>query len=407
MRTLTVLPVGNGACSLVRDYGYMSEYRCSLRQDPVEDSLTIIDCGRGNSRGREAAQTLSNDLSVDDWRNLDSLVITHYDADHWRGLHYLASGIGPPSEANLRAKIKIYAPAIPFGIKPDLLPNTNALISMTSASGVEALDVKEAWASLTSIEVLPRADGDIIHVAGLPHRVVWPPRNLGHDLTTHVNGVTSRISALADRLANEGHHQLKKAIETAKEYSLPTSFPDGSDEVSADDAYADIAHSDSKHHEIDSENGDSGVNLEDISPESQGPAVPRNLLTEEERNLVKEARGVQNLLSLVFHDEKFGSLLVYGDAPFEVVTHLTRQLRGEYWVMLAPHHGTHSMPTTGPICALCIAQGNERSFRPLWDKYHLPTHAHSINCVHVTSRGGRPLHVPLPAHSPRCDGVLW
>ena len=97
MRDITVLDVGDGACSVLRD------------EDPV--ATAVIDCGSNNKGMRTAAAALAATLGAPGLASLDGLVVTHYDHDHWLGLRLLPSLI---TAGQVPADIPIYMPHVPL-----------------------------------------------------------------------------------------------------------------------------------------------------------------------------------------------------------------------------------------------------------------------------------------------------
>lgn len=71
---MEVLNVGDGACSRVH----------------AGPSLAVLDCGSwGSTSGRAPANVLASALGAR-LADLDTLIVSHFDADHWKGLHHLA-----------------------------------------------------------------------------------------------------------------------------------------------------------------------------------------------------------------------------------------------------------------------------------------------------------------------------
>ena len=401
MRTLTVLPVGDGACSIVRDYSLST---------PGQDSVTIIDCGQGKSHGRSAAIQLLEHMRPQDWVALSSLVVTHYDADHWRGLHFVAANLPPGALPLTVSPLVVYSPAVPFGLASDLPATVNTLISMTSPSGAEALDLQRAWAQHVPTKLVPRAAGDWMWVAGRAHHVVWPPQALGAPATTRANNVVSQIRDLAHRLASQGHPQLRDALAKAydqqafgRQHNGEGISPDGLDDekpVRRPEEYLRASFGKTDNIHADTQAWGRRV-ISDEASNNESAVLPAALLTQAERKLVNAARRLQNYLSLVFHDPVHRSLLAYGDAPRSVVTKVKAKVHPWYQSILAPHHGTQTMPPGTSGSTWCVAQGDDGKFRDSWHRNHLPTHqpiqsyGHSLlryRCLHVTARG---VHRPL------------
>jgi hypothetical protein len=358
VRTITVLNVGDGACSVVRE---------RFGEDDSRNRTAIIDCG-GNSAG-EGALTLACNLSHTDWRALSELVVTHFDADHWIGLRRLAQNAPPGS--GVWPELPIYFPAVPFQVNGRLVASVVALITATGPFGVQAMDLQAAWSSLGPIKLVPLAKGDLFQLAGRFHEVVWPPQRLDERATERLNGLVQRIESEADRLANAGYPQLKRSIrETYR--NGPYNWHSG--EII-------VADMDFWPPELGAP--------EEEEPEGLGPdgtpipAIPREWARRDDfRKLVKAARRAQNDLSLVFHDPERASLLVFGDAPYRVVDKVSGELNSHrYQVALAPHHGSQMVPGNIPTAEACVSQLGRR-LRQHWHN-HRDSHANNGNCLHT------------------------
>lgn len=408
METITVLPVGNGACSVLRHLP--GPWRPA--RDP---GVSIVDCGSGTTLGRSPAEQLDGELSIADWTWLDSLVVTHWDADHWRGLHHLANSKMPGDLPLAGRSLPIYCPAVPFDLPSTLPADTMALISVTSSSGVEGIDLEDAWRVHADAYLDPKAAGDWITLAGREYQVVWPPTDLEGRLTRKAERVVSDIQDLA-----KGRPILSEAIEKA--YTQKKMSERQREQPDRTTSAATLRQADQQRFKPLSNPGypqrldieeelPSEDSLEDVvayvndeqipAPQShedepRRPPILRDL-SPDERRLAGDARKLQNTLSLIFHDPLRGALLVYGDAPPAVVRHVVDKLEPYYGVVLAPHHGTQRMPKRArtPENSICIAQGGETDFRNLWIRDHLDSHMSSWRCVHVSDWVPRGVQVPL------------
>jgi hypothetical protein len=379
LRTLTVLPVGNGACSVVRD---------SPWQGAACDSVTVIDCGSRRSPHGRPGIMLGDELSVADRRDLSSVVVTHFDGDHWRGLRTFAKEILRRGDRLGVNPLPMYSPAVPFGIPPKAPAGSMALLSATAGHAVEAVDLAAEWNAVVPTELVPSAAGDTIEIAGRSLEVVWPPRAFGGPLTGEAASIVEAIERLAERLRTQNYPELSSALHNAYQHRTftPRAFrqeapgtPHGlveGDFSLADDIEVDVA-----------------VDVDDEPVEDRRP-IPKELLDAEDRRLVRQARKLQNFLSLVFHDPYTGSLLVYGDVPEQVVAHLNAELCPSYTAVLAPHHGTHAMPPGAPEGFWCVAQGGAGEYHALWRGKHRRTHTLG-DCLHLSAGGGRPLRMVL------------
>ena len=350
MRILRVLPVGNGACSLIRqsrDYW----------QAGSADTVSIIDCGRGSRGGQKAAAYLEAELSSRDWDALQSVVVTHWDADHWNGLRYLADST-PRQVPEKKRKLMLYSPAIPIGIPPRTQAGVSAFISATSGSGVEAIDFVRAWRKHFDVERIPVAKGDTIELAERPYIVEWPPRELSGKV---VNEALSVLAAIEDIAASNTPFQaaLNEAYSRIEDGAFGPS--EGSEDAEGEE-WGELLDGSGSDEEVFAETTDPLDADKKTDDPIAGVVVGGNSsgipILDKERHgpLIRSARRLQNLLSLVFHDREDRSLIVYGDAPEKVVELLAPSLHRTYTVQLAPHHGTHAMPWNAPSSIFCIAQ---------------------------------------------------
>jgi len=358
VRTITVLNVGDGACSVVRE---------RFGEDDARNHTAIIDCG-GNS-AEDAALILADHLSSADWRSLSELVVTHFDADHWRGLRLLAQ-CAPPGFDTLSG-LPIYFPAVPFYADSRLPGSLSAFITATSPFGVEAMDLQAAWCRLTPVKLVPLAKGDSLPLAGRPHEVAWPPRHLNERSTRSLNELVQRIEAEADRLHDAGFPQLKRSLRETYQNGPHNRHP--GEVILADVDFGQPGPG-----------AGEGEEPQDPQPDdAPGPPIPREWARRDYfRKLVKAARRAQNNLSLVFHDPERASLLVFGDAPYRIVERLSGELGARcYQVALAPHHGSHKVPGNTPAAETCVSQQGRQRGRD-W-RNHRGSHANNDNCVHT------------------------
>ena len=111
---IETINVGDGACAVTSD------------TDKTTD-LTLIDCGRWR-RGDRAAADRARDYLGERLGDVTTLVVTHFDRDHWGGLLELAA-----THATLRPKnapaVEIRIPGMPDSFAKNLRAGMLALIS--------------------------------------------------------------------------------------------------------------------------------------------------------------------------------------------------------------------------------------------------------------------------------------
>jgi hypothetical protein len=345
MRSISVLNVGDGACSVLRE-------RCS--GDDCCGRTAIIDCGStSKGRARSAAEALSENLDPADWSNLSELVVTHFDADHWEGLLRVVA-IAPTGFGGVPPDLRIFFPNVPFGVNKRLPAAVMTFITATGPFGVQVLDLRAAWGGLTRLQLVPLAEGDSFSLAGRIHEVVWPPVRLQERTTQRLNRLVERIEEEAARLAQNNYPQLQRSL---------------------DEAYANGPHN---------RNPERRNRVANDLRHASKPAIPRDWARSSEfRKLRYEARTAQNDLSLVFHDPQQASLLVFGDAPPWIVQRASNHLpAGGYQVALAPHHGSQLLRPGAPYADTCISQCGQRLHRG-WKKNHKHTHRNRGECIHT------------------------
>jgi hypothetical protein len=369
MRNISVLDVGDGACSVLRErYG----------GDNDRDRTAIIDCGSKDRGARSAAQSLAQELSPRDWRSLSKLVVTHFDADHWEGLLRVVD-IASVGVGDVPPALRIVFPAVPFGVDPQLPAAVMTLITTAGPFGVQALDLRAAWHRLTRLQLEPLARGDSFSLAGRSHKVVWPPERLDERATQRLNRLVQRIEEEAELLARNNYPQLRRSLHEAYQNGPYNRHPVPDEHLANDFRDSELPGL---------EAGDRDQWPQDMFPQDMPiPAIPPDWASKRDfKNLVKRARAAQNDLSLVFHDEAQSSLLVFGDAPAPIVERVREDLHTSgYQVALAPHHGSRRLWNSAPAAETCVSQGGRRMYQ-YWHN-HKDTHLNSGDCRHTRDCG--------------------
>jgi hypothetical protein len=357
-----VLNVGDGACTIARS--------------DRDDRLTIIDCGTTTPAisGNPAAtvrQALGLNLA-----NLDTMVVTHFDADHWHGFRDLAPMY---KEAIERAKNPPPPPKLIYAGMPrqvrKLVPAIHAFQALGSDSGVRPLDLREAW-SATGVrlktEVLFR--GHTFQASGYFWDVLWPPRHLPDSVSSWIQSALDDVQELAKDMADKGDSSLNENLQEA--YEIWSGLEPKQDE-------------DREYREDESPSSEElwdfpalEIRQSDLKSRPPGgtPAGPYGRLPERHAKsfqtrfakISKRLAAANNYLSLVVaQDRRFIS---FGDIKLNALTALLRleaeknDPRGNhYCISLAPHHGSHSIPARAidlyPTACLCISQSGHKLFR--------------------------------------------
>lgn len=343
----------------------------------------MVDCGCNPRRARLAAYILAEHLSSRDWHSLSQLVVTHFDADHWEGLLRVADS-APVAIGDLPPYLRIFYPAVPFGVNRRLPAAIMALITTRGPFGVQALELRAAWRSLTRVQLVPLARDSSFSLAGRLHEVVWPPPQFEDAATGRLNQLVQQIEDEAENLANDGYPRLQQSLREAYENSPFNRHPVRDERANEFPG--------SMHREFDAEQRDKEPQYS-LPDDALAPAIPpERAKSPDFRNLVRRAREAQNELSLIFHDAMQGSLLVFGDAPPHIVERVRCDLRSDgYQVALAPHHGSQPLLNSAPSAETCVSQGGRMRWRH-WQN-HTSTHLNCGDCIHTFNTSGIVRHL--------------
>lgn len=377
---LAVLNVGDGACSILE----------------VGADLAVLDCGTwGSTNGRGPATVLANALGKR-VELVNTLVVSHFDADHWRGLQYLPHS----ARASLAPEVTIYYPGLPAcrdapARTRQVLAGTMALITLNNSAGrggsdpalsVRAVDLIAAWRKVTRVQPRPLFAGSRMRFGSRDLRVLWPPSTLPqawssaaaealsdlHDVAEGVPGLPDLIEeAYGDNWALTGQEQARaEALEdrSAEMDDFPDVAPEG----------------------VSAANRLTGLEAEQGQGQGHGPVFVKlpGVETKTVRRLnrvVKKLGALNNHLSLAFDDGR-GGLLTLGDLQDWSLRRVTRRLDPSYSIALAPHHGTVPVPDDFPDVTICVLQNGSRHSRNATNHWHarcLPVgtndHGHLLN----------------------------
>ncbi|MFB9315248.1 MBL fold metallo-hydrolase [Nocardioides plantarum] len=345
---IDVINVGDGACTAVESYV------------PDRGELTIIDCGTHphskvvTTPGVAAAAHLGGRLT-----DLDTIVVTHFDTDHWHGLLELADFYGARETA--RKAITLRYPGMPdLGERVSARQARAGLMALISTRDDDPLNLvrlKTAWEQVGSVSAVPLYRGDVFDANGRQWRVHWPPRQVDVTRGKKYAAAIREVLDLADDMAADGYTKLRDQFEEA--YGAWEEFEDQPDAIEAVPHDADPR---SEEEPVDPEDeadldqdDDEDVDLDHVPEKHRA----------EFRRLVAKLDGLDNYFSLVLSvDDQF---IVFGDiegtALRAVVTETRPEfaLAGHYGVMLAPHHGSHVAHASRlPAADLCICQSGSK-----------------------------------------------
>ena len=301
---LTVVPVGDGACSILRDDAFVR--------------VMVVDCGTNGNGGIAPERVLWRELGEES-TNIDTVVVTHFDADHWKGLQRLPRTWGahrPTGPVDFRY------PALLPGLTGDVQKAFLVFEMLDSVGPItHALDLVGAWREAgVQVNACPRRRGDPdFSGAGGTWTVHWPPEDLDpfYPSTRRAFGeLGARVRQLAADVP-----PFADALEDVERLWFDTSDPGDEDSGRRGEPSTDVA----------------GVEVD---------RALRTVLTGRElRALGDDLQKYNNMLSLVHS----GSGLVnFGDCEGAGLGGLTRLERrhptmdSSYQVLLAPHHGSHA-----------------------------------------------------------------
>lgn len=361
---MRVVNVGDGACAVFT----------APPGAPCRDVM-VLDCGGSSKNGIPEAAILARVLGPD-MECLTTLVVSHFDRDHWAGLKALASHFAAHDleEGAFHWPELIY-PAMPRGIE-DLGSTIMALITLDASRGMRALDLQQHWHHF-GYGLAPRTlrSGNELHAGGRVWDVLWPPEYVAPTFLGEVKAALDEVRAIADTLALSGDIALKEVLQQAHEL-WPS--PDPELDRSLDDPSVDFFTELALSTDDDEPTGHERKNQEaphNVTEWAFGDMAPGDL-RERLRIVAKKLQRYNNRLSLVMHTRD-RTVLTLGDCEGHALTHVLPKLEATYPVMLAPHHGSHR--TDGlPGSDLCVAQAGRH--RDAGFAAHAKAH-HGAYCV--------------------------
>ncbi|MFG2054180.1 MBL fold metallo-hydrolase [Micromonospora sp. NPDC048930] len=360
---VSVVDVGDGACSIIKT------------QHDGRESVTVIDCGSDSISADDACNRLLDAL---DGRPevIDTIVVSHFDADHYRGFMRLAERMR--ARGQRFASLRLISPR-----PPDVAPPfTAAYLAMDlTVTGFRSLDLSLDLRQVTKegrFRYTPLARGNGFLAGERGYDVLWPPATLPDHVARQVRKAVLAFEELAEKLAARGNSALRDNFEAARKGGW---LQPGQDNLQTGEM--------SKARLVDGEYLGENIYENDDDAGSALDVTRLNVpddLHENFRGVWNAMRRANNDMSLVFEDAEPGRLIVFGDAGTPILSWLanTELHAAHYALMLAPHHGTHPLPPALQLTAdLCVGQnGGKRGH--LWPR-HLATHDNHGRCVSSTS----------------------
>lgn len=368
MMRVDVLNVADGACSVLSPCGGRG--------------LMMIDCGT-SSRSRDrvdrtkapplpavvAATHLGQRVA-----DIDTLLVTHFDSDHWHGLlgltqHYQVARGGTPG------RVRLFYPGMPDVVAPggeevrgqDFGPALLSFLTLRDGFAVDAATLIERWGQVANVVASPLFAGDTFCAAGNVWKVLWPPAKL-----TLTNGWVGRVrkfvdgmNELADEMQHRGDPYLRETLDTVYERLNVRGEDDGAaNNGEGNPQFVDSLNSQTEGDEFERGTVGGEVFHDEIGRETQAGRFPDDVaelrgipgeLAAKVSELRELGRGLDNLLSVVAgtEDQRF---VTFGDIEKSALTALLKHNKFEsYGIMLAPHHGSHARSGL-PGAQVCIGQ---------------------------------------------------
>ena len=293
MRSVYVADVGDGLCMALHT---------------ISNEVVQIDCGGQSSR--IAFQGLNNILSR--LRHIDYFILSHFHVDHYNGLLYASTS--RPKNLSFRVKA-VYYPRIPeFREKRRFL---HCLFAMNARvfgaeTGVREYDFLKAIGRLnrTYFRHRPLSKGDLIDINGSGFEVLWPPAVIDD----------KRTLSVVRRALRDFERALEEDEETGRLYDF----------IEEEGSWVYLE-------------GGEGGKIEGHREKQAFPFRKERKLPSVVKRANKSLADAANHMSLVLcEDNRF---LFWGDVEgFEIkqiVNELVLRNRKNFYILVAPHHGTH------------------------------------------------------------------
>jgi hypothetical protein len=365
-----------------------------------DNHLTLVDCGTHPRSQTIAspdvalAQHLGGRLS-----QLTSMIVTHFDIDHWGGLldlvrHY---EVVQPDPTRL---VGLIYPGMPVGwatnksSESGLRAGLMAFGSFMSSSRAEPVNVVEltnAWSRAARVAYSPAYRGSRFYAHGREWLVHWPPARVSAKRGQRFEEWLEALKSLADKMAEdpEGPYpRLKEQLEASyaswEQFESDVSdLPmDGRHDLESGHLVADAPLEEiPANHDVDRDVlDDEELGAEELGAESLAH-IPAKY-HDEVKELAKGMQGIDNYLSLVVSAGR--DFISFGDVEGSALGELLKLgLLGTevddpnyYFVMLPPHHGSHRTHAQRlPEAVFCVAQNGS------WlQQYHSRNHVKRHKC---------------------------
>lgn len=335
-----------------------------------------------------------------DMQNVEQVVVSHFDWDHWGGLRNLRKF---PGAHKSMPSATIYYPSMPRPVVVALY----ALLGPLKGTGSAVLDLYDDMQPLlrpgATLELRPLHSGCLpVTLAGDLFDVIWPPEHLGDNIRRELRRVVKAVEALADAMNADRYPELRenltRASRLARElpgsdggsaavHNEPGTVPDtGIDWDTSSDEHDDVATDDVPGLDVDEHAYENPLEAdEDLDAPGLLGDLP-DTWKDEYRRVLTRARAANNDLSLVIAS-RTSRLIAFGDIGGGALAEALKSVQGRsFEVRLAPHHGTRKLPKAMPGATWCIAQGGSKH-NASWARDHLPTHPGTQGCFNTYGCG--------------------
>lgn len=274
----------------------------------------VVDCGTNGNAGVAPEDALLDEL-MHDTRRIETIVVTHFDADHWKGLQRFSRyfrRMGPP-----RRPVEFVYPALLHGAAGDVQKAFLVFEMLNSAGPVShALDLMGTWRR-RGATVIPRPIRRGLpdfHGAGQSWAVHWPPA----DTSSFYPRTRDAIEALGTRV-----RQLANDV---------PEFRDALNEVQ-------------RLWFTEQRDGDNGTAVTEVTGVGLRQKIDAAMAPAEMEDVGEKLQKYNNMLSLVHTGHgvaNFGDCEGAGLSALMRLEAKGRTLANTYPVILAPHHGSHA-----------------------------------------------------------------
>lgn len=248
-----------------------------------------------------------------------TVVVTHFDLDHWMGLKAFADASPSGSES-----VQLVQPRFPSRARPVQAALLAYQTLHLTAPERSALDLVQAWENKSAdLRRLSAFEGERFYAVGTEWNVLWPPRSL----EARVSRVFERVAKESEELAGE-YAPLGRALTWANESRF---FPE------EDRVYEELPNLEGYEEEIPVPDEFQMLDSYGDGNFIDAPAELRDRL----RKNRADVQRLNNELSLVV-EEVHGRFLSLGDIQGWGINELIRRdiMQDCYDTILAPHHGT-------------------------------------------------------------------